>query len=101
MMDKRAIHDDGLEDLAQTLAEMWGVSTTEALRLAPQNEIERQRSKPTLDEQIAALDPRQRHRDALLADEERLCWQLVQDLLEVRFGFDRNNSVCGRAAQRE
>ena len=55
MMDNRAIRDDGLDDLAQTLADMLGVDKPEALRLAVQNEIERQRSKPTLDDQIATL----------------------------------------------
>ena len=55
MMDKHAIRDDSLDDLAETLAEMLGVDKTEALRLAIQNEIERQRSKPTLDDQIATL----------------------------------------------
>lgn len=55
MMDKRAIRYESLDDLAQTLAEMLGVTKTEALRLAIQNEIERQRSKPTLDDQIATL----------------------------------------------
>ena len=55
MMDKRAVHDKSLDDLAETLAEMLGVDKTEALRLAVRNEIERQRSKPTLDDQIATL----------------------------------------------
>ena len=55
MMDKRAIHDESLDDLAQTLAEMLGVTKSEALRIAIRNEIERQRSKPTLDDQIATL----------------------------------------------
>ena len=55
MMDKRAVHDESLDDLAQTLAEMLGVTKSEAMRLAIRNEIERQRSKPTLDDQIATL----------------------------------------------
>lgn len=54
-MDKREIRDDSLDDLAETLAEMLGVDRTEAMRLALQNEIERQRSMPTIDDQIAAL----------------------------------------------
>lgn len=55
MMDKRAIRDESLDDLAQTLAEMLGVTKSEAMRLAIRNEIERQRFKPTLDDQIATL----------------------------------------------
>ena len=55
MMDKRAIRDESLDDLAQTLADMMGVDKSEAMRLAIRNEIERQRSKPTLDDQIATL----------------------------------------------
>jgi hypothetical protein len=55
MMDKRAVHDESLDDLAQTLAEMLGVTKSEAMRLAIRNEIGRQRSKPTLDDQIATL----------------------------------------------
>ena len=55
MMDKHAIRDDSLDDLAETLAEMLGVTKSEAMRLAIRNEIERQRSKPTLDDQIATL----------------------------------------------
>ena len=55
MMDKRAIRDESLDDLAKTLADMLGVDKTEALRLAVRNEIERQRSKPSLDDQIATL----------------------------------------------
>ena len=55
MMDKRAIRDESLDYLAKTLADMLGVDKTEALRLAVRNEIERQRSKPTLDDQIATL----------------------------------------------
>lgn len=54
-MDDRANRDDSLDDLAQTLAEMLGLTPTEAMRLALQNEIERQRSAPTLDDQIAVL----------------------------------------------
>lgn len=54
-MDDRANRDDSLDDLAQTLAEMLGLTPTEAMRLALQNEIERQRSAPTLDDQIEAL----------------------------------------------
>ena len=55
MMDKRAVRDESLDDLAQTLAEMLGVTKSEAMRLAIRNEIERQRSKPNLDDQIATL----------------------------------------------
>lgn len=54
-MDERANRDDSLDDLARTLAEMLDVTTAEALRLALRNEIERQRSAPTLDDQIAVL----------------------------------------------
>lgn len=54
-MDERANRDDSLDYLARTLAEMLDVTTTEALRLALRNEIERQRSAPTLDDQIAVL----------------------------------------------
>lgn len=57
-MDKLPIRDEGLNDLAQTLAEMLGVNKSEAMRLALQNEIERQRSTPTIDDQIAALRER-------------------------------------------
>lgn len=58
MTDKLAIRDEPLDDLAQTLADMLGVDKTEAIRLAIQNEIERQRSKPSLDDQIATLRER-------------------------------------------
>ena len=57
-MDERANRDDSLDYLARTLAEMLDVTTTEALRLALRNEIERQRSSPTIDDQIAALRER-------------------------------------------
>ena len=57
-MDKLPIRDEGLDDLAQILAEMLGVTKSEAVRLALQNEIERQRSSPTIDDQIAALRER-------------------------------------------
>ena len=57
-MDKLPIRDEGLDDLAQILAEMLGVTKSEAVRLALQNEIERQRSIPTIDDQIAALRER-------------------------------------------
>lgn len=57
-MDKLPICDDGLDDLAQILAEMLGVTKSEAVRLALQSEIERQRSTPTIDDQIAALRER-------------------------------------------
>ena len=54
-MGKLSIRDEGVNDLAETLAEMMGVTKTEAVRLAIQNEIERQRSIPTIEDQIAAL----------------------------------------------
>ena len=54
-MDERATRDERLDDLAQTLADMLGVNKTEAMRLALQNEIERLRSTPTIDDQIATL----------------------------------------------
>ena len=54
-MEKLPIRDESLDDLAETLAEMLGVTKSEAMRLAIRNEIERQRSKPTLDDQIATL----------------------------------------------
>ena len=54
-MEKLPIRDEGLDDLAETLAEMLGVSKSDAVRLALRNEIERQRSTPTIDDQIAAL----------------------------------------------
>ena len=57
-MNKVPIRDDGLDDLAQILAEMLGVNKSDAVRLALQNEIERQRSIPTIDDQIAALRER-------------------------------------------
>ena len=57
-MDKLPVRDESLDDLAQTLAEMLGVTKSEAMRLALQNEIERQRSIPTIDDQIAALRER-------------------------------------------
>ena len=55
MMEERKIYDERLDDLAQTLADMLGVDKTEAMRLALQNEIERLRSTPTIDDQIATL----------------------------------------------
>jgi hypothetical protein len=54
-MGALSAHDDGLDDLAEALAEMLGVTKTEAVRQAIQNEIERQRSAPTIEGQIAAL----------------------------------------------
>lgn len=54
-MGKLSIRDESVNDLAETLAEMMGVTKTEAVRLAIQNEIERQRSIPTIEDQIAAL----------------------------------------------
>ena len=57
-MEKLPIRDESLDDLAETLAEMLGVSQSDAVRLALRNEIERQRSTPTIDDQIAALRER-------------------------------------------
>lgn len=54
-MGKLSIRDEGVNDLAETLAEMMGVNKTEAVRQAIQNEIERLRSIPTIEDQIAAL----------------------------------------------
>ncbi|MFC3632108.1 type II toxin-antitoxin system VapB family antitoxin [Paracoccus sp. AK26] len=54
-MEERTTRDERLDDLAQTLADMLGVDKTEAMRLALQNEIERLRSTPTIDDQIATL----------------------------------------------
>ena len=55
MTDKGPIADDSLDALAQTLAEMLGVDTSEAMRRALRNEIERVRSTPTIDDQIETL----------------------------------------------
>ncbi len=60
-MDKLSIRDESVEDLAETLAEMLGVSTTVAVRLALRKEIARQQSLPTLDDQIAALEDKVRN----------------------------------------
>ena len=57
-MGKLSIRDEGVNDLAETLAEMLGVTKTEAVRQAIQNEIERIRSMPTIEDQIAALQER-------------------------------------------
>lgn len=57
-MGKLSIRDEGVNDLAETLAEMLGVTKTEAVRQAIQNEIERIRSMPTIEDQIAALQDR-------------------------------------------
>ena len=57
-MEKLPIRDESLDDLAETLAEMLGVSQSDAVRLALRNEIDRQRSTPTIDDQIAALRER-------------------------------------------
>ena len=54
-MGKLSIRDEGVNDLAETLAEMLDVNKTEAVRQAIQNEIERIRSIPTIEDQIAAL----------------------------------------------
>lgn len=55
---KLSIRDEGVNDLAETLAEMLEVNKTEAVRQAIQNEIERIRSMPTIEDQIAALQER-------------------------------------------
>lgn len=57
-MGKLSIRDESVNDLAETLAEMLGVTKTEAVRQAIQNEIERIRSMPTIEDQIAALQDR-------------------------------------------
>lgn len=57
-MGKLSIRDEGVNDLAETLADMLGVNKTEAVRQAIQNEIERLRSMPTIEDQIAALQER-------------------------------------------
>lgn len=54
-MGKLSIRDEGVNDLAETLAELLGVNKTEAVRQAVQHEIERQRSAPTIEAQISAL----------------------------------------------
>ena len=55
MTDKGPIANDSLDALAQTLAEMLGVDTSEAMRRALRNEIERVKTTPTIDDQIATL----------------------------------------------
>lgn len=55
MTDKSPIADDSLDALAQTLAEMLGVDTSEAMRRALWNEIERVKTTPTIDDQIETL----------------------------------------------
>lgn len=60
-MGKLSIRDESVNDLAETLAEMMGVNKTEAVRLAIQNEIERQKSAPTIEDQIAALQEKVRN----------------------------------------
>ena len=50
-MGKLSIRDEGVNDLAETLAEMLDVNKTEAVRQAIQNEIERIRSIPTIEDQ--------------------------------------------------
>ena len=57
-MGKLSIRDEGVNDLAETLAAMLGVTKTEAVRQAIQNEIERIRSIPTIEDQISALQER-------------------------------------------
>jgi len=57
-MGKLSIRDEGVNDLAETLADMLGVTKTEAVRQAIRNEIERIRSMPTIEDQIAALQER-------------------------------------------
>ena len=57
-MAKLSIRDEGVNDLAETLADMLGVNKTEAVRQAIKNEIERIRSIPTIEDQIAALQER-------------------------------------------
>ena len=57
-MGKLSIRDEGVNDLAETLAEMLGVTKTEAVRQAIRNEIERIRSIPTIEDQITALQER-------------------------------------------
>lgn len=54
-MGKLSIRDEGVNDLAETLADMLGITKTEAVRQAIQNEIARLRSIPTIEDQIAAL----------------------------------------------
>jgi len=57
-MGKLSIRDENVNDMAETLADMLGVTKTEAVRQAIQNEIERLRSIPTIEDQIAALQER-------------------------------------------
>ncbi|WP_265501238.1 type II toxin-antitoxin system VapB family antitoxin [Paracoccus beibuensis] len=54
-MGKLSIRDESVNDLAETLAEMMGANKTEAVRLAIQNEIERQKSALTIEDRIEAL----------------------------------------------
>ena len=55
MTDKGPIPNDSLDALAQTLADMLGVDSSEAMRQALRNEIERVKSTPTIDDQIETL----------------------------------------------
>ena len=55
MTDKGPIPNDSLDALAQTLADMLCVDTSEAMRRALRNEIERVKTTPTIDDQIETL----------------------------------------------
>ena len=59
-MGKLSIRDEGVNDLAETLMEMMSVNKTEAVRKALQNEVERLRSMPTIEDQITALQEKVR-----------------------------------------
>jgi len=54
-MGKLSIRDESVNDLAETLASLLGVSKTEAVRHAISAEIERQKSAPSVDDQVARL----------------------------------------------
>lgn len=55
MTDKGPVPNDSLDALAQTLADMLCVDTSEAMRRALRNEIERVKTTPTIDDQIETL----------------------------------------------
>lgn len=54
-MGKLSIRDEGVNELAESLAGILGVNKTEAVKRALENEIKRQESAPSIEDQVATL----------------------------------------------
>ena len=67
-MGKLSIRDEGVNELAENLAGILGVNKTEAVKRALENEIKRQESAPSIEDQVASLRKRLKDTGFLAVD---------------------------------